>query len=175
MDRITVKMVCQRAGISRQALYNHYYSLTAVLADALERELSEALNGCAAGRDWADCLGMTLQCFRDKRKALLNVYRSSYRRELMDILERGMLRGIRQEVTRAVRENGLTVAEEDQEFAARAYLAAVRGLLEQYFSTGMELEPAYVVSRSEAFLRGTLPAGLRRLAGEEQKEGEVHG
>ena len=28
LDRITVKMVCEKAGVSRQALYNHFYSLT---------------------------------------------------------------------------------------------------------------------------------------------------
>ena len=31
MDKITVRMVCEKAGLSRQALYNHYYSLIAVL------------------------------------------------------------------------------------------------------------------------------------------------
>ena len=39
MDKITVRMVCEKAGISRQALYNHYYSLIAVLEDIITRQM----------------------------------------------------------------------------------------------------------------------------------------
>ena len=33
MDEITVRMVCEKSGVSRQTFYNHYYCLMAVFED----------------------------------------------------------------------------------------------------------------------------------------------
>ena len=76
MDKITVRMVCEKAGISRQALYNHYYSLIAVLEDMITRQMKQALGEQNANLTWESGFERILSCMREHKMMLLHVYRS---------------------------------------------------------------------------------------------------
>lgn len=43
LDSITVSMVCRRAGVNRQTLYNHYYCLMDVYKELLLQQLENAM------------------------------------------------------------------------------------------------------------------------------------
>ena len=88
MDKITVRMVCEKAGLSRQALYNHYYSLIAVLEDMITRQMKQALGEQNANLTWESGFERILSCMREHKMMLLHVYRSKSRNELLGIFER---------------------------------------------------------------------------------------
>ena len=73
MDKITVRMVCEKAGISRQALYNHYYSLIAVLEDMITRQMKQALGEQNANLTWESGFERILSCMREHKMMLLHV------------------------------------------------------------------------------------------------------
>ena len=88
MDDITVRMICGEAGISRQTFYNYYYSAEDVLDEAWRIGFFRAVEGRDTWRDWTEGFRRTLELLTGRRRAVLHVYRSSRRTELMRIIRK---------------------------------------------------------------------------------------
>ena len=163
MDQITVKMVCQQAGVSRQALYNHYYCLMDVFEALCTREMDAAVSGCDDYHRWSEGFRSILTYFAQRKTVFLHIYRSSSREDLLRIIERYGARLVERGIGQCAADRNLPITERDRRFMVHTYLYMFMGMVDSYFSDGMRETPAYIASRCEAMMAFSIRAALRRL------------
>ncbi len=163
LDRITVNMVCAEARISRQTLYNHYYSLIDVLKDILVEKLTLAVADNNTYLTWDRGFESVLICLEQNRDLIQHVYRSGYRNDLLSMIEQFGGRLIYRGITDCARDMKIGVDPQDQEFMLRLYLSAFMGVIDYWLSQDMQLTPAYLTSRCNAMLALSIRGTLKRL------------
>ena len=163
LDDITVKMVCQRAGVSRQALYNHYYCLLDVFQDLLFRELEEAIAGCDTYLTWDSGYRAVWESLQTRRTAVLRVFRSSYGEDFLRMLDKFGRGLVGQGIEQCAADLRLSAPEQDKEFMVNLYMYAFMGVIRRWLEEGMRLAPEYIATRCEAVMRRSIRDTLKRL------------
>ena len=168
MDKITVRMVCEKAGISRQALYNHYYSLIAVLEDMITRQMKQALGEQNVNLTWESGFERILSCMREHKVMLLHVYRSKSRNELLGIFERYGSTVVSHAIAQCASDMAINVSDQDLVYIMRMYVYVFIGVINRWMEYDMHLTPAYIASRCNAVMALSIRNALQRLSGCEE-------
>jgi len=163
LDRITVSMVCAEAGVSRQTLYNHYYSLIDVLKDLLIEKLSLVVADNNTYLTWERGFESVLICLEQNRELIRHVYRSSYRDDLLSMIEQFGGSLIDRGIADCAKDMQINVDSQDQEFMLRLYLSAFMGVIDYWLSQDMQSSPAYLTSRCNAMMALSIRGTLQRL------------
>lgn len=163
LDRITVSMVCSEAGISRQTLYNHYYSLVDVLHDLLIEKLNDAVAGNNTYLTWERGFESVLTCLERNRELIQHVYRSCYRGDLLSMIECFGSGLIERGIADCAKDMQIDVSAQDQAFMLRLYLSAFMGVIDYWLSQDMQLSPAYLTSRCNAMMALSIRGTIQRL------------
>ena len=164
MDKITVRMVCEKAGISRQALYNHYYSLIAVLEDMITRQMKQALGEQNVNLTWESGFERILSCMREHKVMLLHVYRSKSRNELLGIFERYGSTVVSHAIAQCASDMAINVSDQDLVYNMRMYVYVFIGVINRWMEYDMHLTPAYIASRCNAVMALSIRNALQRLS-----------
>lgn len=164
MDKITVRMVCEKAGISRQALYNHYYSLIAVLEDMITRQMKQALGEQNVNLTWESGFERILSCMREHKVMLLHVYRSKSRNELLGIFERYGSTVVSHAIAQCASDMAINVSDQDLVYIMRMYVHVFIGVINRWMEYDMHLTPAYIASRCNAVMALSIRNALQRLS-----------
>lgn len=164
MDKIIVRMVCEKAGISRQALYNHYYSLIAVLEDMITRQMKQALGEQNASLTWESGFERILSCMREHKGMLLHVYRSKSRNELLGIFERYGSTVVSHAIAQCASDMAINVSDQDLVYIMRMYVYVFIGVINRWMEYDMHLTPAYIASRCNAVMAFSIRNALQRLS-----------
>lgn len=164
MDKITVRMVCEKACISRQALYNHYYSLIAVLEDMITRQMKQALGEQNASLTWESGFERILSCMREHKGMLLHVYRSKSRNELLGIFERYGSTVVSHAIAQCASDMAINVSDQDLVYIMRMYVYVFIGVINRWMEYDMHLTPAYIASRCNAVMALSIRNALQRLS-----------
>lgn len=164
MDKITVRMVCEKAGISRQALYNHYYSLIAVLEDIITRQMKQALGEQNVNLTWESGFERILSCMREHKVMLLHVYRSKSRNELLGIFERYGSTVVSHAIAQCASDMAINVSDQDLVYIMRMYVYVFIGVINRWMEYDMHLTPAYIASRCNAVMALSIRNALQRLS-----------
>ena len=164
MDKITVRMVCEKAGISRQALYNHYYTLIAVLEDMISRQMKQALGEQNVNLTWESGFERILSCMREHKVMLLYVYRSKSRNELLGIFERYGSTVVSHAIAQCASDMAINVSDQDLVYIMRMYVYVFIGVINRWMEYDMHLTPAYIASRCNAVMALSIRNALQRLS-----------
>ena len=164
MDKITVRIVCEKAGISRQALYNHYYSLIAVLEDMITRQMKQALGEQNVNLTWESGFERILSCMREHKMMLLHVYRSKSRNELLGIFERYGSTVVSHAIAQCASDMAINVSDYDLVYIMRMYVYVFIGVINRWMEYDMHLTPAYIASRCNAVMALSIRNALQRLS-----------
>lgn len=164
MDKITVRIVCEKAGISRQALYNHYYSLIAVLEDMITRQMKQALGEQNVNLTWESGFERILSCMREHKVMLLHVYRSKSRNELLGIFERYGSTVVSHAIAQCASDMAINVSDQDLVYIMRMYVYVFIGVINRWMEYDMHLTPAYIASRCNAVMALSIRNALQRLS-----------
>lgn len=164
MDKITVRMVCEKAGISRQALYNHYYSLIAVLEDMITRQMKQALGEQNVNLTWESGFERILSCMREHKVMLLHVYRSKSWNELLGIFERYGSTVVSHAIAQCASDMAINVSDQDLVYIMRMYVYVFIGVINRWMEYDMHLTPAYIASRCNAVMALSIRNALQRLS-----------
>lgn len=162
MDKITVKMVADRAGVSRQAVYNHYGNLMEVLQDAFQADLARALKEVDTYERWVDALRETLQMFLDRKRIILHVYRSSYCDEFMRMLAQEEAGRIETGIRQCEEMLGMEMTSEERSFMQRAYLDMLMGVFDRFFARDMKDDPNEIARYYEMVMGESIKNALVR-------------
>ena len=164
MDKITVRMVCEKAGLSRQALYNHYYSLIAVLEDMITRQMKQAFGEQNANLTWESGFERILSCMREHKMMLLHVYRSKSRNELLGIFERYGSTVVSHAIAQCASDMAINVSDQDLVYIMRMYVYVFIGVINRWMEYDMHLTPAYIASRCNAVMALSIRNALQKLS-----------
>lgn len=164
MDKITVRMVCEKAGISRQTLYNHYYSFIAVLKDMITRQMKQALGEQNVNLTWESGFERILSCMREHKVMLLHVYRSKSRNELLGIFERYGSTVVSHAIAQCASDMAINVSDQDLVYIMRMYVYVFIGVINRWMEYDMHLTPAYIASRCNAVMALSIRNALQRLS-----------
>ena len=164
MDKITVRMVCEKAGLSRQALYNHYYSLIAVLEDMITRQMKQALGEQNANLTWESGFERILSCMREHKMMLLHVYRSKSLNELLGIFERYGSTVVSHAIAQCASDMAINVSDQDLVYIMRMYVYVFIGVINRWMEYDMHLTPAYIASRCNAVMALSIRNALQKLS-----------
>lgn len=164
MDKITVRIVCEKAGISRQALYNHYYSLIAVLEDMITRQMKQALGEQNVNLTWESGFERILSCMREHKMMLLHVYRSKSRNELLGIFERYGSTVVSHAIAQCASDMAINVSDQDLVYIMRMYVYVFIGVINRWMEYDMHLTPAYIASRCNAVMALSIRNAFQRLS-----------
>ena len=164
MDKITVRMVCEKAGLSRQALYNHYYSLIAVLEDMITRQMKQALGEQNANLTWESGFERILSCMREHKMMLLHVYRSKSRNELLGIFERYGSTVVSHAIAQCASDMAINVSDQDLVYIMRMYVYVFIGVINRWMEYDMHLTPAYIASQCNAVMALSIRNALQKLS-----------
>lgn len=164
MDKVTVRMVCEKAGLSRQALYNHYYSLIAVLEDMITRQMKQALGEQNANLTWESGFERILSCMREHKMMLLHVYRFKSRNELLGIFERYGSTVVSHAIAQCASDMAINVSDQDLVYIMRMYVYVFIGVINRWMEYDMHLTPAYIASRCNAVMALSIRNALQKLS-----------
>lgn len=164
MDDITVTMVCQKAGVSRQALYNHYYCLMDVLVDLFQKELSDAIKKCNTYPNWVKGFQTILEYFTSRKNMYIHVYCSSYRKEMMKMIEKYGRILVQRGIADCARDNGTEVTKKDNDFMLNFYIDVFMGIIDRYFYGNLSDDPKRIAIQCNVMMEHSLRDNLRRFA-----------
>ena len=162
-SKITVRRLCERADISRQALYNHYYGLVDLFRDALEKELERPFEGGDTWQVWYVGFEHALAVFAARRRMLLNLYHSAYKDDLLAIIRRLGRALVFRGISDCAHDMRLVIDRRDQEFMADFYMDCFMGVIDRLFAGGMTASPQWLGGRCHLMLDGHIHQALGRL------------
>lgn len=144
LDKITVKMIVDACGISRNTFYYHYEDIRALLRDVLETELRRIFaEAPAADRRRAQTLQL-LTFIQDNRKVFNHVYRALDRAQIRDGLEQAA-----HVLAEAAIDPGLDP--KMRRTIAAFYTSALLGVCFQWLESGSDEPPEALLDRMAVF------------------------
>ena len=170
MDDITVRMICELSGVSRQTFYNNYYCLMSAFEDAFEEDVFGSESAQTDIR-WCE-IGMEKVLFYcyEHRREVLHVYNSKHCDELLIFIERLTRRMIESGIEECMKASGIACSERDVDFIKYFYLIIFMGMTRTYLKSGIKESPYFLLSRSGVMLEHSAARSLMKLHELEQKD-----
>lgn len=162
-DELTVKMVCKEAGISKQTLYNHYYSLIDALEEAYKSEFESALENCNTYGNWVEGFNSFLRYLHSTKKRILHIYFSSYRDELIRMIRKYGEILVKRGISDCSEDMRIEVDEKDSAFMLSFYMNVFMGIVVDYLDGRMSESPEYIASRCDAMMRSHIHTTLQNI------------
>ena len=158
LDKITVKMIVDACGISRNTFYYHYEDIPALLRDVLETELTSLTAEPAVQRTPYQRALNFLTYIAEHRPGLDRVYRSGYRAQLNADLRNATIRVAAASVDAA----GGSALDADTKYTIAAFFASgLLSLCSQWLENGAKEPPEALLQRLRPF-DGLLEAAVER-------------
>lgn len=161
-DKISVRDITERCGISRNTFYYYYQDIYALVEEILNAEIEKVSTKVEDYDSWQKAFLDATAFARTHRKAVFHIYNSANRGLLESYYHRtilpAMLRYVRREA------QGLDVAERSILALAQFYTAALTGLSAEWLNDGMKEDPAAFLDDLSPLLDGNIRASLERAA-----------
>lgn len=131
---ITIQELASDAGISRVAFYYHFKDIYDLLEWSCLQDARTALAGKKTYTTWQEGLEQLFESVLENRPLILNVYRNVGRAQV-----EGFLFQLTYELLLSViKETGIGISAEDQEFIAHFYKYAFVGMMLDWIGNGMK-------------------------------------
>lgn len=161
-DQLSVKMVCIEAGISKQTLYNHYFSLMDALDEAFTGGIAKDMENCSTYDSWVEGFRVFLNFLYSRKKVILHIY-SSYRDEMMCSMRKYGRKLVEKAISDCSGDFDVRVSDKDRGFMLDFYMNIFMGIIRDYLDERMEEDSEYISSRCDAMLRYHIRTSLRNI------------
>ena len=157
-DKITVKMIVDACGISRNTFYYHYEDIPSLLQDVLQQEFSRIYAQTNDKGNWRDRVLLLLNAIGAHRKVYDRIYHSSYQEALRSGIQRIALRF---SLTAVQDAGGHALSEPLQQTIAAFFSSAMLGVCSLWLDSGAD-EPAQALISRMAVFDGLLEQAVAR-------------
>ena len=164
LDKITVRQICQEAGVNRQTFYYHFGSMDDFLTECMNTAFTGVLGESNVPLRWEDGLYKLLTALRGRKNIIHNIFFSSYRGNLENFMNDYARAILMKAVSECAKRNQIQVSEADQIIVARFYRYVFVGLLIQYIQDDMAEKPEAIMRRCHRIMDYQLDRILIRLA-----------
>lgn len=162
-DKITVRDITERSGVSRNTFYYYYQDIYALAEDIFNEEIEKVAKQVKHCESWQRAFLDATVFASTHKKAILHVYNSASRNLLEQYYHKtilaAMLAFVRQEA------EGLDVSEQKICALARFYTAALTGLSADWLSSGMKGTMDTFLDDLGDLLDGNIRRSLMRVSG----------
>ena len=121
LDKITVRQICQEAGVNRQTFYYHFGSMDDFLTECMNTAFTGVLGESNVPLRWEDGLYKLLTALRGSKNIIHNIFFSSYRGNLENFMNDYARAILMKAVSECAKRNQIQVSEADQIIVARFY------------------------------------------------------
>lgn len=157
---ITISDLTKDCGISRMTFYYHFKDIYDLLEWSCLQDARKALAGKKTYDTWQEGLQQIFEAVLENRPLILNVYRNVGRAQI-----EGFLYQLTYELLlNVVRETGVTIPEEDQEFIAHLYKYAFVGIMLDWIGDGMRADYVEITSKISTALDGVIVRSATNFA-----------
>ncbi len=165
LDKITVRDIVEDCEITRNTFYYHFQDIYDLTAAVFRSEFSAIIRRRAAQHadgGWADPLRDVIDFVAENRSAVLHIYHSNRREELMRAFDKGIDDYLRQAAQRSP--YAAAAGEQDVEMVVRALRCILAGYARDWLNAGMKELPPDFTERFDALFGSLLEDSLRRSA-----------
>lgn len=152
-NKITVRDIVERCGITRNAFYYHFQDIPTLFQQVMDNIYNAITAGSGASNTPIDCFRPILQFGLDHRKEALHTYRYVPRERLMPYLNRAIRHMTEDYFGRLT--GSLNIPAEDLELLEYLYECAVTGAVLDWLDNGMDEGILDKVTRLCEMLEGT--------------------
>ena len=167
LDKIAVKDIVTRCGVSRQLFYYYFSDIYQIVEWIFLQETEKALNEYSDINNWQFGYVLMLKWVLNHRTLVVNTYRSIQR----DYVENFMNRVLQPYIDRVVEEQsaGYDVTAEQKKFVASFFTLAINAISLEWIRTGMKDEPEELAERVNILIHGDFQKALSNFQQENGK------
>jgi AcrR family transcriptional regulator len=163
LDKITVRKICEEAGVNRQSFYYHFSDLGDLLDFGVKYTLRQAIGENYEPTNWLAGFRLLVEAVKENKTRVNNVYNSRYRYEFSQAVSEFADELLMNAVHISAKEHGIDISDEDALLVARFYRYVFVGILIQYVDDGMKEEPDEIVDKSRRLMDWTLEKTIRNV------------
>lgn len=163
LDNISVVMICEKAGVSRQSFYYHYRDIKDVFETLTASEITLELRHCNTYHTWVKGFETILNYLHDRKKRMMHVYRSSYNEAFRKFVHDLGYEIISKAVTQCAFDNHVIIDRGDAKFIVRYYCAVFMDILDDFFEDEMNDDIDEIVRRCSRMMGGSIHDALHRF------------
>lgn len=156
IDKISIKLLCEHANISRQTLYYHYDSLIDVFLSWLRSSVNEAISAYDTRPKWDEGFKQFLIFCKENQNVILHAYNSSHKQEFVLAIYRIGRDLVLRDIQDISIELGKPLIRRDEDFMARFYMYIFVGLMMDYFDDGMNYDIEFIISRCDIMMKNNI-------------------
>lgn len=158
LDKITVKDITQRSGVSRQSFYYYFDDMYALVEWIIMREAEGVLSDYSRIDNWQMGYVLMLYWAINHKAMVLNIFRAVPR----DYIERFFKRVLTGYILRVVRQQaqGMLVTEEQCVYIANFFTLSLEAVTLDWLETGLKESPEELAERTGVILQGGCQKGL---------------
>ena len=162
-DRISIRLFCEEAGVSRQTLYNNYYGIVAVMEELIGEMMEEAAGEYKSTIDWAAQVRAVMQMFIDNSDVIMHIYNSRYREDFFAVINSHVEPLVRRYVENCAAEQNIELDSFDKRILVAFYMDLYVGVTRRFIRNKLMDDPDYVVSRYTALLKGHATEAVKKF------------
>ena len=158
LSKVTVSGLTRTAGVTRQAVYDHFSDIRDLTVWVFKREVADQIISHATYDDWSEGLLAMLVWMQSHPEETRSAISSLGMEELQVFLHK-QLRAVMEPIVDQLGAD-LTVTEGDRMFITDHFTLAVLGHISQWIATGMSADPYILTERIARILDGQVLRAL---------------
>lgn len=152
LEKITVKDIVERAGVSRQTFYYHFHDIYEVLEWYMAEVTNEAIKKNSEKEEWIEGYTRILCWCRENKPVLMNIY-SSVSRDTLEFYMNQLLYGY---MIKRINYSSkkMKVSEKQKEMVAKFYTMGINAITLEWMRTYMKEDPEELAAEVYIMLKG---------------------
>ena len=163
-DDLSVKLVCNEAGISKQTLYNKYYGVLGAIEELVFDLMEDAAKDYAGSEMWAEQIRAVLQMLIDNKDVFMHLYFSKYKDDLLGMINARVQPMVGLCMDKYAEEAGVVLDDFDKKILVAYFMDVYIGGFNRFMRNRLSDDPDYIISRYKVLVRGHAIDAIRKFA-----------
>ncbi len=166
IHKITVKEICEHCSVNRQTCYYYFTDIMDIFKFIIYEELSGEIAQNRTFQTWAGGFLATMNYMKRNSKMILHVYNSSYWCEANTYFTNFSNKLLGDVVIECAEKMEVRLSDKDERFIVNFYRHVFNGLIIDWVSQGMEVEPEIILKKLLIMVRGNISRSVSAFAKE---------
>lgn len=166
IDKITVKEICKQCDVNRQTFYYYFTDIMDIFKFIVFEELTAEIAQNRTFETWEGGFLATMHYLEENSKMILHVYHSSYWPEANRYFINFSIKLLHDVVAECTEKMKVKLLEEDEIFIVNFYRHVFNGLITDWVSDGMEVEPQIILKKLLIMIEGSISRSVDAFAKE---------
>jgi len=160
LNKITIKCICDEAGINRQTFYYHYKDIIDLLVSSTADDIYSRIEGGRSYDTWTYGFLQTMRYLKENKCRVKHIYYSTYWDEV-DIYFIKFNKKLLTNVVRECADNlNSDISDEYIRFIVHIYNMIFHGVFIEYIESDMKTDPEVVLSKLLKVISGEIPRSI---------------